>query len=168
MQSGCALNKKGGKNVVTSPDAGCTKVHASQDAQPHPLVTLKGRLGHRAAVDGGAPAGGHRTGVSLPLLPYTATVSLNRLRTWLSKSSVDMRCADSRRRGPNDHGFGTVLAASWPILENPEGPSASRCGACGGLCELPCRPRALRLVFFPSYIDHVRTCASTAPKATYL
>ena len=22
-------------------------------------------------------------------------------------------------------GFGTVLAASWPILENPEGPSAS-------------------------------------------
>ena len=25
------------------------------------------------------------------------------------------------------HGFGTVLAASWPILENPEGPSASRC-----------------------------------------
>jgi hypothetical protein len=25
------------------------------------------------------------------------------------------------------HGFGTVLAASSPILENPEGPSASRC-----------------------------------------
>ena len=24
-----------------------------------------------------------------------------------------------------EYGFGTVLAASWPILENPEGPSAS-------------------------------------------
>ena len=24
-------------------------------------------------------------------------------------------------------GFGTVLVARWPILENPEGPFASRC-----------------------------------------
>ena len=38
------------------------------------------------------------------------------------------------------HGFG---GESWPILDNPEGPSASRCRGCGGLCELPCADREL-------------------------
>ena len=40
------------------------------------------------------------------------------------------------------HGFGTVLAASAPILDNPYRPSASRFrGGAGGLCELLCADR---------------------------
>ena len=78
--------------------------------------------------------------------PRQGPASRARHARWVSR---EMRAAQGTflhgagGRDSDGHGFGTVLAASSPILENPEGPSASRCRSCGGLCELPCADREL-------------------------